>query len=275
MNRNRSVVAAAAAAVGALVLVAGPAGAVSTSSDHGHHPRPTIVLVHGAWADGSSWKYVTERLQHQGYTVKVPPNTLRGVATDSANLKSYLATIKGPIVLAGHSYGGVVISNAATGNKNVKSLVYIDAYIPDKGETVSQLTGAKDGSALNVPDPTTVFNMVPIPNGGGNVDLYVKPELFPNIFVAGYDPRQAAVLAASQRPLAASALGEPSGAPAWKTIPSWALIGTADKVLPPAEQKFLTQRAHAHTVKVNAPHLSMITNPDAVTKVITDAAHRH
>lgn len=274
MKRNRSVVTAAIAAVGALILAAGPAGAATTAMHHSQHERPTIVLVHGAWADGSSWKYVTERLEHQGYTVKVPPNTLRGIATDSANLKAYLATIEGPIVLAGHSYGGAVISDAATGNENVKSLVYIDAYIPDTGETVSQLTGAEEGSALNVPDPDTVFNKVPIPNGGGNVNLYVKPELFPEIFAAGVNPCKAAALAASQHPLAASALGEPSGAPAWKTIPSWALIGTGDKVLPPAEQDFLTHRANAHTVKVKAPHLSMIARPDAVTAVITDAA-RH
>lgn len=273
MSRNHRVLAAAAAAVGALVLAAGTAGAASTAN-HTHHNRPTIVLVHGAWADGSSWNSVTERLQHQGYTVKVPPNTLRGVATDSANLKAYLKTIKGPIVLAGHSYGGVVISSAATGNKNVKSLVYIDAYIPDKGETVAQLTGAQPGSALNVPDSSTVFNTVPIPGGGGNVDLYVKPELFSKIFGAGINPSQAAVLADSQRPLAAGALNELSGAPAWKSIPSWALIGTADEVLPPAEQRFLTHRAHAHTVQVDAPHLSMVAKPDAVTHLISDAA-RH
>ncbi|MFE0546448.1 alpha/beta fold hydrolase [Streptomyces sp. NPDC058891] len=271
MNRIRSVVAAAAAAAGALVLIAG-ASDTAQASDHTHHARPTIVLVHGAWADGSSWNAVTEQLQHQGYTVKVPPNALRGVATDSENLKAYLSTIEGPIVLVGHSYGGMVISNAATGNKNVKSLVYVDAYIPDTGETLGQLTGAEEGSALNVPDPSTVFNFVPIPNGGGNVDLYVKPELFPQIFAAGIDPHKAAALAATQRPLAASALEEPSGAPAWKSIPSWVLIGTADKVLPPAEQTYLANRAHAHTVKVNAPHLSMVAKPNVVTDVITDAA---
>ncbi|MBW8705732.1 hypothetical protein MBT84_39600 [Streptomyces sp. MBT84] len=168
----------------------------------------------------------------------------------------------------------MVISNAATGNRNVKSLVYVDAYIPAAGETLGQLTGAEEGSALNVPDPGTVFNLVPIPNGGGNVDLYVKPELFAQIFAAGIDPHKAAVLAVSQRPLAASALEEPSGAPAWKSIPSWVLIGTADKVLPPNRADVPGQpctRAHRQDQR---PHLSMVAKPNVVTDLITDAA-RH
>lgn len=265
----------AAAAVSIMALTAGPAGAATQTLDkHCQHARPTIVLVHGAWADASSWAPVAERLRGEGYTVRTAPNTLRGVATDTDNLRSYLSEIKGPIVLVGHSYGGIVISNAATGNKNIKSLVYIDAYIPEQGESLGLLTNIKPGSDLNVPDPSTVFNVVPIPNGGGNVDLYVKPELFPKIFAAGVDPAKAAALAAAQHPLAASALEEPSGAPAWKTIPSWALIGSSDRVLPPAEQNVMTERAHSHTVTVDAPHLSMIAKPNAVTAVITDAA-RH
>ncbi|MGX1546133.1 alpha/beta fold hydrolase [Streptomyces adustus] len=125
-----------------------------------------------------------------------------------------------------------------------------------------------------MPDPSTVFDFVPIPDGGGNVDLYVKPELFPKIFIAGINPHKAAALAAAQHPLAANALEDPSSAPAWKNIPSWALIGTADKVLPPAEQANLAARAHAHTVEVHAPHLSMVAKPNAVTELITNAA-RH
>ncbi|WP_329458893.1 alpha/beta fold hydrolase [Streptomyces sp. NBC_01497] len=249
----------------------------SASSDHApaggpsHGRTPTIVLLHGAWADASSWAAVTERLQKRGFTVLAPPNTLRGVATDTANLKAFLQTLKGPVVLAGHSYGGFVITNAATGNKNIKALVYVDAYIPDKGETVGQLTSAKPGSALAVPDPSTVFNSVPIPNGGGDVDLYVKPKLFPGFFAAGVPLNKSAVLAAGQRPFAASILNQPSGKPAWKSIPSWALIGTADRVLPPAEQKVMTARAGSHTVSVKAPHLSMVSNPQAVTDVVIRA----
>ncbi|WP_079138219.1 alpha/beta fold hydrolase [Actinacidiphila rubida] len=233
-------------------------------------PKPTVVLVHGAWADGSSWAGVTARLQDEGYTVDVVPDTLRGVATDSANLHAFLETITGPIVLVGHSYGGMVISNAAVGVTNVKSLVYVDAFIPDEGESAGQLS---TGSALAVKDPSTVFNTVSIPNGGGNVDLYVKPDLFPKIFAAGVAPAKAAVLAAGQRPLAGSALSEPSGPVAWKTLPSWALIGTADKVIPPAEQQYMADRAGSHIVKVDAPHLSMVAKPGAVTDLITAAAN--
>jgi pimeloyl-ACP methyl ester carboxylesterase len=262
------------AAAAALTLAAGCASASNNQAHAGgpsHGRTPTIVLVHGAWADASSWAEVTERLQKQGFKVLAPPNTLRGVATDTANLKAFLQTLTGPVVLAGHSYGGFVITNAATGNKNIKALVYIDAYIPDKGETVGQLTAAKPGSVLAVPDPSTVFNSVPIPGGQGDVDLYVKPELFPSFFAAGVPRNKSDVLAAGQRPFAASILDQPSGKPAWKSIPSWALIGTADRVLPPAEQKVMTARAGSHTVSVKAPHLSMVSDPKAVTDVVIRA----
>lgn len=264
----------AIATTAAFTLTASGASATGSHAPAGgpsHGTTPTIVLVHGAWADASSWGAVTERLQKQGFTVLAPPNTLRGVATDTANLKAFLKTLTGPVVLAGHSYGGFVTTNAATGNKNVKALVYIDAFIPDKGETVGELTAAKPGSALAVPDPSTVFNSVPIPRGGGDADLYVKQKLFPQTFAAGVPLNKSRVLAAGQRPVAASTLDEPSGKPAWKTIPSWALIGTADKVLPPAEQKVMTARAGSHTVSVKAPHLSMVSNPKAVTDVVIKA----
>ena len=154
----------------------------------------------------------------------------------------------------------------------MKSLVYIDAYILDEGESVSRLTSATPGSALAVPDPTAVFDAVPIPNAGGNVDLYVKQALFPGIFAAGVESGRSGVLAAGQRPLAASALTERSGAPAWKSVPSWALIGTADRVIPPAEQEIMTSRAKSRVVRVDAPHLPMVFAPAAVTTVIEAAA---
>lgn len=269
MNTTSKIAISAAAVASALGLIAIAPTAGATQPTQA---KPTIVLVHGAWADGSSWAGVTQRLQHEGYTVDVPPNTLRGVATDSANLHAFLQTVKGPIVLVGHSYGGVVISNAAVGIDNVKSLVYVDAFIPDKGETAGQLSAAKPGSALVVEDNSTVFNFATIPNGGGNVDLYVKPELFPRIFAGGVAHDKAAVLAAGERPLAAGALSEPSGEPAWKALPSWALIGAADKVIPPAEQQIMADRAGSHIVKVKAPHLSMVARPGDVTDLITDAA---
>lgn len=234
--------------------------------------KPTIVLVHGAWADGSSWSEVTQLLQDAEYSVHVVPNTLRSVAADSANLHNYLKTVPGPIVLVGHSYGGVVISNAAVGVDTVKSLVYIDAFIPEKGETVGQLSAERAGSALNVEDPSTVFNVVPIPDGGGNVDLYVKPELFPQFFADGVGPEKAAVLAAGQRPLTGGALAEPSGDVAWKDVPTWALVGTADQVIPPAELEHMAGRANARIVTIDAPHLSMVARPADVANLITEAA---
>ena len=266
--------AAVAVAAGLIaVTMTSAAAAGPPSSDHPRGAKPTVVLVHGAWADGSSWAAVTEKLQRQGYTVDVPPNLLRGVAGDAAYLAAYLGSISGPIVLVGHSYGGMVITAAATGNANVQALVYIDAFIPDTGDSAGSLTAAEPGSALLVADPSTVFTAVPLPDGGGNVDLYVQQQLFPDMFVAGAPAGQAAVLAAGQRPLAASALDEKlAPAPAWRTIPSWALIGTADRVIPSAEQLVMATRAGADTVKVDAPHLSMVTRPGAVTDLITEAA---
>ncbi|WP_327237861.1 alpha/beta hydrolase [Streptomyces sp. NBC_01317] len=272
MKAKRKVTLSVLAAAAAVTLTLGSATTGNAESAGPSHGRtPTIVLVHGAWADASSWAAVTERLQDRGFTVKAPPNTLRGVATDSANLRAYLETLTGPVVLAGHSYGGFVISNAATGIKNIKSLVFIDAFIPAEGETAGELSAAEPGSALAVPDPSTVFDTVPIPGSDGDADLYVKQNLFPQIFAGGVPRNKAAVLAAGQRPLAASTLDEPSGKPAWKKIPSWALIGTEDQVIPPAEQRFMTARAGSRTVSVKAPHLSMVSDPDAVTDVIIRA----
>ncbi len=235
-------------------------------------PRPTIVLIHGAWADGSSWSGVIRRLQHDGYTVDAPPNPLRNLMDDSASVADYLATIAGPIVLVGHSYGGAVITNAATGNANVKALVYIDAFIPDQGEQVLKLTAAQPGSCLAV-NPTTVFNAVPYPGAPqGDVNLYIKPSVFLSCFASGVNRQKAALLAATQRPLTLSAGMAPSGVPAWKTIPSWSLIGTADEVIPPAEQRIMSQRARAHITEIDAGHLSLVSHPEAVTDVIEQAA---
>ena len=224
------------------------------------------MLVHGAWADGSNWDEVLVRLQHDGYTVDVPPNPLRGVASDSAYLASYLKTLTGPVVLVGHSYGGFVITNAATGNPNVKALVYVNAYLPAQGETLKGLTAQFPGSQLA---PSAV-NFVPSP--GGVIDAYLKPAQFKSILANDLSAQKAAELAATQRPLAASAITEPSGTPAWTSIPSWDVIGTADHVLPPAAQEFMAKRAGALVTKVNTSHLSMISDPVTVEHVIENAA---
>jgi pimeloyl-ACP methyl ester carboxylesterase len=242
--------------------------------------KPVIVLVHGAWADASSWDGVIQRLQGDGFTVYAPPNPLRGLsgipASDPAYLHDFLthnAALAGkPIVLVGHSYGGAVITNAAVGDPEVKGLVFVDAFIPDQGETLGGLLASVPGSCLGG-NPADIFNLVPYPGGpAGDVDTYIKPSLVPGCFASGLPASQAAVIAATQRPLAASTLGEPSGTPAWKTIPSWAVIGTADKVIPPALLESMAKRAKAHITKVNAGHLSLISNPGVVTQVIIKGA---
>ena len=244
----------------------GPAGAKSQAD---HRPRPTIVLVHGDWADASSWTSVIERLQDRGFAVVAPPNLLRGPAADAPYLASYLQTISGPIVLVAHSYGGFVTTNAATGNPNVKALVYIDSFMPDEGEIGGALI-AGSGSCVD----ESALNAVPF---DGGVDLYLRWEANPpypgfiDCFANGVGLEDARVLAAAQRPAALAQFSEPSGPPAWKTIPSWSLIGTLDNVIPPALQERMSSRAGAHISRVRAGHLTPITRPAAVTKVILSA----
>jgi pimeloyl-ACP methyl ester carboxylesterase len=265
----------AATAVALAGAALGPAHLASASvrASGSSAAKPTVVIEAGAWADNSSFADVVRRLQDDGYTVVVPPNPLQGLTYDSRTLAGFLGTISGPIVLVGHSYGGMVITNAATGNPNVKALVYVDAFIPARGDTLQGLTGAQPGSCLNVPDPRTVFTFAPIPGApAADVDAYVKPSVFARCFANGLPAGEAAVLAATQRPLATGTLADTSGAPAWRTIPSWAVVGTADHVIPPAEQLFMATRAHAHITKIDAPHLSMISNPGTVTQVIANAA---
>jgi pimeloyl-ACP methyl ester carboxylesterase len=268
---GRTVVAAVLAVVALLVPLwaGGLASANPSRPSHGRGPRPTIVLVHGDWADGSSWNGVIERLQRRGFTVVAPPNPLRGPSSDAAYLASFLQTIPGPIVLVAHSYGGFVITNAATGNPNVKALVYIDAFVPDAGQTAGELAV---GSCV---DPSTALNAVPVP--GGVVDLYLRREAngsYPGYAACsanGVDRRQAALLFAAQRPAALDQFGDPSGPPAWETIPSWSLIGTADRVITPAQQQAMSTNAGAHISTVNAGHLSLVTRPNTVTNVIESA----
>jgi pimeloyl-ACP methyl ester carboxylesterase len=240
-------VAAAAASVALLSGQFAPAEA----SPRPQSARPTIVLVHGDWADGSSWNAVTSRLIRRGYHVIVPPNPLRGPTEDSASLRSFLLTIQGPVVLAAHSYGGFVVTNAAVGLTNVKALVYVDAFIPDEGDT---LLGLVPDSCLAT-DPAKVFGAVPDAGGAAN----------------GVDPESTTLMAATQRPAFTNQVVEQSGPPAWKTIPSWSLIGTEDHVVPLDRQEFMSTRAHAAIEEVNAGHLSLISRPEAVTKVIEDA----
>jgi pimeloyl-ACP methyl ester carboxylesterase len=270
-RHRRSRLFAAVFAVVALVIPLSITGSAAAHGSNGSGPKPTIVLVHGDWADGSSWSAVISRLQRQGYRVVAPPNPLRGPTEDAPYLASYLQTIPGPIILAGHSYGGFVITNAATGNPNVKALVYIDAFVPDANQTLAELSSPE--SCL---DPATAFNAVPF---SGGVDLYLR--IAPNppytgfneCFANGVPPNQAAVLAAVQRPAALAQLSEPSGPPAWAKIPAWSLIGTEDHAVPPALQEQMSTRAGAHISFVKAGHLSLITRPNAVVAIIDEAIH--
>ena len=276
---TRLIIMAAVLALGGLLATAGQAGSARAATVRTGQAaavtgtgsaRPTIVLVHGAWADSGSWNAVIGLLQRAGYTVYAPPNPLEGLAIDTATLAAFLHPITGPIVLVGHSYGGEVITNAATGNSQVKALVYDDAYLPKQGEDLTVLT--TPGSCFAVQDPSTVLNVVADPVSPSGAVAYVKPTVFPGCFANGLPPAEGAVLAATQRPLAESVLGEASGPPAWTTIPSWAIVGTADHVIPPAGQLFMAQRAGATITEIDAPHLSMIADPGAVAAVIIQAA---
>ena len=266
-----------AAALIAMAPGAAPARASASTAtvSAGSPAKPVIVLEHGAWADASSWSSVISQLQRGGFTVYAPPNPLRGLPQDSAYLHQFLtqnAALQGkPVVLVGHSYGGAVITNAAVGVPEVKALVYVDAFIPDQGDTIGHLAAAVSGSCLG--SPADDFDPVPYPGApAGDADLYIKQDLVPGCFATGLPASEAAVIAATQRPLTASAFTEPSGPPAWKTIPSWAVIGTADRVIPPAELTIMAKRAGARITDVSAGHLSLISEPSVVTRVILRAA---
>ncbi|QXE35420.1 alpha/beta hydrolase [Streptomyces sp. GMY02] len=228
--------------------------------------KPTIVLVHGAFADSSGWDGVVARLEREGYPVLGLANPLRDLPGDAAYLSSVLDTIPGPVVLVGHSYGGAVITNAAAGHANVKALVYIAAFAPDQGESSLQITGEYPGSQL----PSS---LVVRPFPGGGQDAYIDPAAFQKVFAADVPARETRLMAAGQRPVALAALAAPSSAPAWRTIPSWYLVAGADQAIPPAAERAMARRAHAHTVTVpRASHAVMVSHPEAVADLVEAAA---
>lgn len=255
---------AAGCAMALCTAVSAPAAA-----DGGAAPaKPTIVLVHGAFADASSWNGVAERLERRGYTVIAPANPLRGLYSDSTYIASVLDSIKGPIVLAGHSYGGAVISTAAAGNPRVKSLVYVAAQMPDVGESGMSLS-ARFPSELG-----TATRTVPYRAGGGvsGTDIYVKRDKVYPVFAACLPERQANLLGVTQRPAATTAFSEKARVAAWKTIPSWALVSRQDKTINPDQERFEAKRAHSHTVEINSCHVSLIADPEAVSDLVLQAA---
>ena len=264
-GRTRSLVMVAAAALAALCLTLTAASGTAVARTGA---KPTVVLVHGAFADASGFGAVTDRLQRRGYTVICPANPLRGPAYDAASVASVLKTIDGPIVLVAHSYGGAVITEAATQVSNVKALVYLNALALDEGESNLDVTNRFPNHFFDavLPRPFTQ------PDGTQGTDLYVDPTRFRSVFAPDVPARTAARMAAAQRPVSLAAGQEKSTAPAWKTIPSWYLIGRQDKVINPDAQRFMAKRAHAHTIAINSSHASYVSHPAKITKLIVRAA---
>ena len=229
--------------------------------------KPTIVLVHGAFAESASWNEVISRLQVAGYRTLAAGNPLRSLSGDAASVSSLLATIKGPIVLVGHSYGGAVATNAATQHENVKALVYVAALAPDKGENVSDLLGMFPGATLGE-------HLVEVALGDGTGDVYVSTEAYHEHFAADLTAEQAALGAATQRPFNTTAITEPSGEPAWKTIPSWFISPELDRAIPLETFRYTAARANAQeTLEVpGASHALPVSQPQTVADFILRAA---
>lgn len=259
----------ATASVAAALLATSVAPASAGKGSPPPRRKPTVVLVHGAFADSSSWNGVVQRLTREGYPVMAAANPLRGLGIDAAYLKEVLADIDGPVVLAGHSYGGSVISDAATGVKNVKALVYIAAFLPEKGESAVELSGKFPGSTLGAalrPVPVT------LPDGSQGTDLYIEQAKFHDQFAADVPRGTTDIMAVTQRPVTSTALEEGASEPAWKTIPSWVLVATEDRNIPPKAQHFMADRAHAYTIEVQASHAVSVSRPGEVVRVIEAAA---
>jgi pimeloyl-ACP methyl ester carboxylesterase len=232
-------------------------------------PRPTIVLVHGAWADATGFDRQIRALQDRGFRAIGFGNPLRGLPGDAMYLAEFLRTLTGPIVLVGHSYGGIVISVAAAGNDQVKALVCLNGWMLDEGESQLQLLERFEGSIVG-----PAIRPVPYtrPDGSEDADLYLDPEAFHDAFAGDVDGATAAAMAAAQRPFANAAFTGPSGPPAWKTgTPCWYLLGTDDNAIPPALQRFMAERAQATIVEVPASHVSFLSQPEAATQLILQA----
>jgi pimeloyl-ACP methyl ester carboxylesterase len=231
--------------------------------------KPTIVLVHGAFADGSSWDAVIERLQRRGYTAVAPAIGLRGVIEDSRYLRSVVDQIDGPVVLVGHSYGGALISNAATDASNVVGLVFVAAFAPDMDEALGDVTAESKDAVLMA---ALVQLTYPAGNGETAPELAIDPAKFRDAFAADLPEERTAVMAATQRPVAGTAFSDRSGPPAWKSLPTWAVVATRDKAAGADIVRTMARRAGADITEVESSHVVMISQPDAVTDVIVRAA---
>jgi pimeloyl-ACP methyl ester carboxylesterase len=231
--------------------------------------RPTIVLVHGAFAESASWNGVIADLQSRGYTAIAVANPLRGLQHDAAYLRSVLDSLSGPVVIAGHSYGGSVMSEAADGAPGVTALVYVASFNLEIGESTAELAAKFPGGELG-----PALDSVPFPAGTGEIgtDLYIQQERFREVFAADVAPEVAELMAATQRPIAASALEDIATRAAWKTIPSWTLVTTQDLAIPADSMRFMAARAGSTTVEIDASHAVTVSQPGVVADLIDDAA---
>jgi pimeloyl-ACP methyl ester carboxylesterase len=249
-----------------LVAAVALTGAAST---HAAPPRekPTIVLVHGAFADASGWNGVVSRLSRDGYHVVAAANALRALNSDAETVSALVKSIPGPVVLVGHSYGGEVITQAASGNPNVQALVYVAGFLPDSGESALSLSGKFPGSTL-----ATALAPVALPDG--DEDLYIQPAKFRAQFAADVPAAQTALMAATQRPVTGRALSDMATSASWKRLPSYVIYGTGDRNIPAQTQRFMADRAHARkTIAVEGgSHALMVSHPDKVTALIEEAA---
>lgn len=262
MNRNtvRRLALPLATLASAAIVAASPAGAAT--------PKPTVVLVHGAFADSASWNGVIAGLQRLGYPVVAAANPLRSVAGDAGYVGSVIDRVKGPVVLVGHSYGGVVITNAAVGRPQVKSLVYVAAFAPEAGESALDLAGKFPGGTLG----EALDAPAALPEGG--VELSIQQDRFWKQFAADVSESDARLMAAGQRPIAEAALKDVTTAVAWKQLPSYFVYGTADKNIPARALGYMAERARSRKTLVvdGASHVVMTSRPEAVVALIEQAA---
>jgi pimeloyl-ACP methyl ester carboxylesterase len=271
-GRRSIAIAAVAAAVIAIVPVQAAVAAPHSNPDPVSPKSLTIILEHGAWADGSSWSAVQARLESEGYKVLVPPNELRGLKNDSDYLASFIKNATtGPVLLVGHSYGGAVITDAGLSDPDVKGLVYVDAFAPAEGESLGAIL-APSTSALN--PPASPYNVLPIVGDttGQNGDVYLKPETVRDVFAQDLSRQQQALITAEQRPVELSTFGETGSAPAYASLPSWYVVGTEDRAIPESTQLMMAKRAGAQIFYVKASHVSLISKPAFVASVIEKAA---
>jgi pimeloyl-ACP methyl ester carboxylesterase len=231
--------------------------------------RPTVVLVHGAFADASSWNEVIKRLQAEGLQVTAPAIPLRGISIDSAYLGSLLEQIPGPVLAVAHSYGGAVLTNSATNANNVLGLVYVAAFAPDEGETLAAIASNSKDSVVT---PTLIS--LQYPTGEGNetaAEFTIDPGKFHEVFAFDLSVEQSALMAATQRPLSELAFSEPTGVPAWKDLPSWAVVSSGDKVVGTDAVRSMAERAGATITEVEGSHVIMVSRPQVVAETILTA----